>query len=420
MSERWILLLAILIILGISGAGTAAGQTDDSSTAAVLTGSDTTYHTKVVLLGTTGGVSWYPETDRASSSSAVVVGDTIYLVDIGQGSASRLSEAFNTGDFVETPTGRVENGSSTFLSHARALFFTHLHQDHTADYPSLLLIGPGAGLGTSIDPKTGETTISPLQVIGPGNRGELDADKTNYTVRGGTVIYTDTSDPEAITPTPGLRQMTQTILQSFAQTINDMTLDDGYRDFTKLITVKEIGGLEADDIALPVPVTDPNNETCPAMDPIEVYSDKNVRVTTTLVDHHQVFPALAYRFDTADGSIVFSGDTGPDTNGNLQKLADGADLLIHEVIDPAWIDLKFGDPKPGSQMAALKQHMLSSHTSIDKVGSVADSCRVKTLVLNHIVPGNTPVTHLERVAENTSAHLIIGEDLMQIGIGRSE
>ncbi|HWQ63517.1 MAG TPA: MBL fold metallo-hydrolase [Methanospirillum sp.] len=416
MGDRWFLLLTLLLVLGVSCVIVIA---EEATAASVLTGTDSnSYHTKIVLLGTTGGVSWYPETRSASSSSAVVVGDTMYLIDMGQGSAAHLSEAFNTGDFVNTPTGRVENGSSTFLSHARALFFTHLHQDHTADYPSLLLIGPGAGLGTTIDQKTGETKISPLLVFGPGNRGELDTDKTNYTERGGTILYTDTSDPKDVTPTPGLRQMTHIIWQAFAQSINDMTLDDGYRDFTKLITVKEIGGSEADDIHLPVAISDPNNGTCPSMDPFEVYSDKNVNVTATLVDHHQVYPALAYRFDTSDGSIVFSGDTGPDTNGNLQKLASGADVLVHEVIDPAWIDLKFGDPKPGSQMAALKEHMLSSHTSIDKVGSVAESCRVKTLVLNHIVPGNTPEEHLEKVKENTTVKVIIGEDLMQIGVGR--
>jgi ribonuclease BN (tRNA processing enzyme) len=155
------------------------------------------------------------------------------------------------------------------------------------------------------------------------------------------------------------------------------------------------------------------------MDPFEVYRDDNVRVTATLVDHHQVFPAFAYRFDTADGSVVFSGDTAPDTKGNLRKLANGSDILVHEVIDPAWINLKFGTPEPGSPMDALKTHLFASHTSIDAVGQVATDCRVRTLVLNHIVPGNTPVTHLQQAKGNFSGTLIIGEDLMQIGIGRA-
>jgi ribonuclease BN (tRNA processing enzyme) len=399
----------------------ADGSAQNNQPATIITGADIgNYRTRLVLLGTTGGVSWWPETTSASSSSALVVGDTIYLIDLGQGSTSRLAEVFNSGTFVDSPGGKIEDGSSTFLANAKALFFTHLHQDHTADYPSFLLIGPGAGLGTSLDPVTKKTIKVPFLVIGPGNRGQLDADKTNFTLRGGQVIYTDSLDPASITPTPGTRQMTNLIWQAYAQTINDITLDDGYPDFRSLVKVTEIGGSGIGDITLPVSVTDPNNETCPAMDPFEVYSDDLVRVTATLVDHHQVYPSFAYRFDTAEGSVVFSGDTGPDTKGNLQKLADGADLLVHEVIDRAWIDQKFGTPEPGSQMDALKTHMMESHTTTDAVGQVATDCNVNTLVLNHIVPGNTPVAHLQEAEKNFSGKVIIGEDLMQIGIGKAK
>jgi ribonuclease BN (tRNA processing enzyme) len=374
--------------------------------------------TRLVLLGTTGGISWYPDNDQASSSSALVIGDTLYIIDLGQGSSSRLSEAFNTKQFIEACGGKIENKVSTVLENVRAVFFTHLHMDHTADYPDFLLIGPGTGLGTSFDLQTNKTVSDPVIIIGPGNRGELEADRTDFIQRGGQVIYTDSADPALITPTPGTRQMTNLIWQGFAQAINDITLDGGYPDYRSVVTVREIGGPEPDDILLPVSVPDPNNETCPAMDPFEVYQDDKVRVTATLVDHHQVYPSFAFRFDTEDGSIVFSGDTGPDTNGNLQKLADGADILVHEVIDRAWIDNKFGDPKPGSRMEALKTHMLQSHTANDVVGGVATECGVNTLVLNHIVPAGTSIQHLEEAKKNFSGNLIIGEDLMQIGISR--
>ncbi len=406
-------LLALLLFTLVFMTFVATGDADPI---VIIDPDADSYYTKLVLLGTTGGISWWPETDRASASSALVVGDTIYLIDLGQGSGSRLSEMFNEGTFVDTPTGRVEADSSTFLSKVKALFFTHLHQDHTSDYPELLLNGPGAGLGISIDPLTNNRKISPLTVIGPGSRGMLEKDMTNYMAKGGTIIYTDSADPEKITPTPGLRQMTNGIWQSYAQTINDMTLDAGYPDFTKLVKIVELGGSELGDIRIPVTVNDPNTDTCPTMEPFLVYKDEKVTVTAILVDHHQVYPSLAFRFDTADGSVVFSGDTGPDTQGNLQKLAEGADILVHEVIDPAWIDLKFGDPAPGSQMDALKTHMLESHTSIDAVAEVANSCNVDMLVLNHIVPGNTPYSHLENAGQNLNANLVIGEDLMQIGL----
>lgn len=439
--QKWIIcLLIILVLMGIavSGEMTANGTEPENSMDAqpigynieeasvgqgenppnIITGPDAeNCKTRLVLLGTTGGVSWFPKTNRASSSSALVVGDSIYIIDLGQGSTARLTEAFNTGNFVDSPGGKIEDGSSTFLKNVKVVFFTHLHMDHTSDYPAFLLIGPGTGLGTTADPVTKQTIKDPVKVIGPCNRGMLEADNTNFTERGGQVIYTDGSDPALITPTPGIRQMTVLIWQAFAQTINDITLDDGYPDFKSLVDVIEIGGTEPGDIPLPVIALDPNNDTCPEMDPFEIYHDDQVRVTATLVDHHQVYPSFAFRFDTDDGSVVFSGDTGPNTKGNLQKLAKGADILVHEVIDQAWIDQKFGTPKPGSQMDALKTHMLESHTAIDAVGSVAEDCNVSVLILNHIVPGNTPDAHLIQAKQNFTGELIIGEDLMQIGFG---
>jgi ribonuclease BN (tRNA processing enzyme) len=428
------ILVALILVIALVSAGLAAnegGAANDAETIGRTTGADDLRNgtsgvvvgpdagkcrTHLVLLGTSGGVSWWPGSNRTSSSEALVVNDTFYIIDLGQGSALRLAQAFNTGVFVDSPGGKIEDGSSTFLENATALFFTHLHQDHTADYPSLLVVGPGAGLGTKRDSATNTKRYVPLKVIGPCNRGQLEADRVNFTEKGGQVVYTDSADPGKITATPGTRQMTGTIWQAYAQTINDITLDDGYPDFRSLVNVTEIGGNASWDIPMPVKVTDPNNGTCPAMDPFEVYRDDNVRVSAVLVDHHQVYPSFAYRFDTADGSVVLSGDTGPETNGNLQRLANGADVLVHEVIDRSWIELKFGTPVPGSQMDALKTHMLQSHTANDTVGSVAESCGIGTLVLNHIVPGNTPLEHLLVAKQTFSGRLIVGEDLMRIGL----
>jgi ribonuclease BN (tRNA processing enzyme) len=410
------------------------------------------YRTRLILLGTSGGVSWWPGTNRTSSSSALVVGEAIYLIDLGQNSTYRLSEAFNSGSFVNSktiedpdgftfPGGKVEDGSPTFLNKIKSLFFTHLHPDHISDYPAFLLIGSGASLGNpQRDPVTKEMLYTPLQVLGPCSRGELEEDKSNYLgpPTNGTIVQTDLADlnsiayPGLVTPTPGTRQMTKIIWQAFAQSINDMTLDNGYPDFTKLVTIKEIGGTDSGDIPWPAGFfPDPNKNTCPAIDKFLIYpEDENgVSVWATFVDHHQVFPAFAFRFDTPDGSVVFSGDTGHNTtglsnptnqqlaNGNLQRLADGADVLVHEVIDRAWIDQKFG-PAPTGNLAALKTHMLGSHTTIDEVGTVAANCNVKVLVLNHIVPGNTPISHLLQAKQNFPGKLIIGEDLMQIGVGK--
>lgn len=56
---------------------------------------------------------------------------------------------------------------------------------------------------------------------------------------------------------------------------------------------------------------------------------------------------------------------------------------------------------------------------IGDVGGVAEDCGVKTLVLNHIVPGYPPIAHLESARKRFSGEMIIGEDLMQIGVGKA-
>ncbi|MFO7726860.1 MAG: MBL fold metallo-hydrolase [Desulfonatronovibrio sp.] len=357
--------------------------------------SDSSYRTRLVILGSSGGVSWWQSSERASTSTALVVEDTIYLIDIGQGTSGRLAEAFNHD--AQNPDGSYGgHGSSTFLSNLKALFFTHLHQDHTADYPSLLLIGPGSGI----------TPDNPLQVYGPCNRGQLEINRSAYT---GNIVENHDYSSGITTPTPGTRQMTETIWEAYAQTINNMTLDAGYNDFTKTVKINEIG----------TPLTHQDSPTCPPMSPFVVYEDNLIRVTATLVDHHQVYPAFAFRFDTDDGSVVISGDTGRNTNGNLQLLADEVDFLVHEVIDSEWVDIRFGFPDPDENPTtyALKRHMLEAHTSIEDVGVVAEECRAKNLVLNHIVPGDAPLENLQRAGDNFSGRLIIGEDLMEIGVG---
>jgi ribonuclease BN (tRNA processing enzyme) len=161
----------------------------------------------------------------------------------------------------------------------------------------------------------------------------------------------------------------------------------------------------------------------PVTPPFLVYPEDEigVEVWATLVDHHQVYPAFAFRFNTPDGSVVFSGDTGANTNGSLQALAWGADILVHEVIDTEWVNFKFGmNPPEGTPAYALRRHMLNSHTPIEDVGTVAETCGVKTLVLNHLVPGVMPVSRLQQARSGFSGKLIVGRDLMQIQVGRQQ
>jgi ribonuclease BN (tRNA processing enzyme) len=144
-----------------------------------------------------------------------------------------------------------------------------------------------------------------------------------------------------------------------------------------------------------------------------VMQDENVKVTAALVEHPPVSPAFAYRFDCPDRSIVFSGDTRP--SQNLVKLAQGADVLVHEVMHlPSLEQLIATEPNAKT----LREHLLASHTTTEQVGRIATEAGVKTLVLSHFVPGGYPFLKdevwFDAVRPYFSGNLIVGRDLLEL------
>ena len=144
-----------------------------------------------------------------------------------------------------------------------------------------------------------------------------------------------------------------------------------------------------------------------------VMQNEHVKVTAALVNHPPVEPSFAYRFDTADRSIVFSGDTTP--WNNLIKLAQGADILVHEVIHkPSLARLMARIPNADR----LVEHIVASHTTHIDVGKVAKAAGVKMLVLTHYVPVDDPSVTDEMWIEGAKTHfdgkIIAGKDLMEI------
>lgn len=81
--------------------------------------------TRVVMLGT--GTP-RPDPHRSGPATAIVVGDTPYLVDFGVGVIRRAAAAYQNG--VMAFGAGVANLATAFL--------THLHSDHTMGYPDLI------------------------------------------------------------------------------------------------------------------------------------------------------------------------------------------------------------------------------------------------------------------------------------------
>jgi len=86
---------------------------------------------RLILLGTAGGPT--PKPNRAAPANAIVVGDAVYVIDCGNGVARQMVEA------------RLK------LRDLTAVFVTHHHSDHNADYGNLLLLAWAADLAKPVD-----------------------------------------------------------------------------------------------------------------------------------------------------------------------------------------------------------------------------------------------------------------------------
>ncbi len=303
--------------------------------------------TELVLLGTAGAPA--PVAGRAGISSAVIVAGQVFLVDCGRGA----------------PSGYAAAG----LDFARltAVFLTHLHVDHVGDLAGLLLYPWGLRAGPA-------GPVPPVQVYGPGRPAALpDGD--------GAFRRRTTIDPEQ--PAPGTTDLVGHLLAGYAYHLNVMPLDAVMPDPGQLVRATDIT----------------------AQDRCVVYDDGTVRVSADRVMHGHVPAAFAYRFDTPNGSVVFSGDTTVDDR--LIALAQGADILVHQVADLGYL------ARHGWSGAALDR-MAALHTDVTEVGGVAARAGVGELILTHYLPAEPDAVSeadwVRRASQGFSGRTVAGRD----------
>ncbi|MEV6347529.1 MBL fold metallo-hydrolase [Actinoplanes sp. NPDC051851] len=203
------------------------------------------------------------------------------------------------------------------------VFITHHHFDHTSGLPGLLLHG-----WTDPNPLP-----SKVGVWGP----------------------------------PGARRLVSGVRAAFGQDIDLFESGGGFGTFE---TVR------GHDVELPRrhPLT-------------TVMEDDNVIVHATRVSHGpEVRDPYAYRFTikSSGKKVVFSGDTAA-PNANLITLARGCDLLIHEAQDNDLLPVLL-QYVPEAQRAAMKEHMLVSHSNVVDLPGVAKSAGAASLAFCHYTP----------------------------------
>jgi ribonuclease BN (tRNA processing enzyme) len=340
--------------------------------------------TRLVLLGTAGGSN--PKATRCGYANAVVVGGAAYLVDCGEGVHTQL---FRAG---LTATRRFGDDRPLVT----AICLTHLHADHVMDLVNIF---------------QGSWPSTPIHVYGPGPAG---APFTTHDDPVHPVCWPDE-------PAPGTRRMLELLERAFATNSNARVIAERRPGYAEHVRVHEIGLVgeanapHPDDVVVPIELdrTDPAFRV-PDVEPFVVRpeDEHGVTVTATLVQHAPVFPALAYRFDTPSGSVVFSGDTGP--CDNVVRLARGADVLVHEVID---VDALLGRLRTLPNYEAVHRQLSTSHTSYDRVGAIAARAGVGKLVLSHLVPAegaHTPEEWEAMVRPDFDGDVVCGVDLDEL------
>jgi ribonuclease BN (tRNA processing enzyme) len=250
--------------------------------------------TRLVLLGTGNP---QPDPDRSGPASAIVVNGSAYLIDFGPGVVRRAAAA------------RLDKGITELdPANLQVVFTTHLHSDHTAGFPDLILTPWAMG------------RKQPLEVYGP----------------------------------KGIKAMTDHILAAYSEDINIRS---------KGMEQEPIEGVRVNVHEIKAGL---------------VYKDANVTVTAFPTKHGEWAESYGYRFDTADRSIVITGDTNP-TQATIDA-CNGCDLLVHEALTEKFLS---NPMRPNAQGYDIRAYAAKYHTTTSQLVELANKAKPGILVMYH-------------------------------------
>ncbi len=162
-------------------------------------------------------------------------------------------------------------------------------------------------------------------------------------------------------------------------------------------------------------------------EPLRVYADERVSVTSIENTHYPESSkakttqrSLSWRFDAADRSVTFSGDTT--YSENLVALAKGSNVLVCETMHVGAMRKAFEKMVANGAYAdnpeGVWDHIAITHSSTETTGRMAAEAGVKTLVLHHLIPGALEElpdeAYIEGVRKHFAGEVIVGRDLMEI------
>jgi ribonuclease BN (tRNA processing enzyme) len=126
---------------------------------------------------------------------------------------------------------------------------------------------------------------------------------------------------------------------------------------------------------------------------------------------HGGMPSVAYRLRTPDVDLAISGDRGVGGD-SFDRFAEGADVLIHEVIDRSLVTSVL---EGQGAAPTFIDHLVDDHTDGPDVGRTATAAGAGTLVLYHLIPGNPAITDdawVALVQPTFAGPIVVARDLM--------
>lgn len=147
-----------------------------------------------------------------------------------------------------------------------------------------------------------------------------------------------------------------------------------------------------------------------------VLESGGLTITAFKVPHDPVDPSVGYRFDYKGRSLCISGDTKK--SPNLERVCAGADLIVHEALQPAMVEEMQAqlEAQGNASAAKIMFDIRDYHASPEDAAESAEVAGAKMLVLSHLVPP-LPSAYLYPAflgdAESRfDGELVVGEDGM--------
>ena len=136
-----------------------------------------------------------------------------------------------------------------------------------------------------------------------------------------------------------------------------------------------------------------------------VFQDANIKITAFPVMHGEWPQAFGYRFETADRTIVISGDANP--SPALIDSCHQCDVLIHEAFSEAF--------RP-ADIPNWLEYRSKYHTTTSQLAEIANKTQPKLLVVYHrgVGPPGREISdqqYLTEIQRTYRGKVVIGQDL---------